>query len=136
MIAELAAFTLFAIAMSATPGPNNAMLAASGATFGLRRTLPHIAGVSLGFPLMLLALAFGLGTILQQYPHILAPLRWIGAAWLLVLAWQIATADPDPATPATGTARPLTFTRAALFQWINPKAWMIAASALTGLAAD
>ena len=123
--------------MSATPGPNNAMVAASGATWGFRRTLPHMLGISLGFPVMLVAVAFGAGELLRTRPWAHDALRWIGAAYLLWLAWHIAVARPKapaasegPADPAPAGGRPLGFVRAVLFQWVNPKAWVIAAGAV------
>src|SRR4051794_34012405 len=93
--AWLASAAGFAIAMSATPGPNNAMVAASGANFGLRRTVPHMLGVSLGFPAMLVRVALGLAVPLQPSPPLQAALRWGGAGWMLGLAWKIATAEPS-----------------------------------------
>ena len=129
-LAWLASTVAFAVAMSATPGPNNTMLAASGATWGFRRTLPHLAGVSVGFPAMLLGVAFGAGEMLRRYPWLHEALRWIGVAYLLWLAWHIATARPAaPGEVATGS-RPLGFGQAALFQLVNPKAWVIAAGAV------
>src|ERR687886_2018427 len=107
----------FALAMSATPGPNNAMVAASGANFGLRRTLPHVIGVSLGFPAMLLLVALGAAELLQSSATLQALLRWAGATWMLWLAWKIAAASP--AASAEGRARPMTLLEAALFQWVN-----------------
>jgi threonine/homoserine/homoserine lactone efflux protein len=121
----------FAVSMSATPGPNNTMLTASGANFGLRRTVPHMLGVSIGFPVMLVAVALGAGELLRAHPVALAVLRWGGAAYLLWLAWRIATARP--ATPEGGgepAGRPFSFFQAVLFQWINPKAWVIGLAAV------
>lgn len=125
----------FALAMSATPGPNNAMVAASGANFGIARTLPHILGVSIGFPAMFAAIAFGLGGVLRPHPGILVALHWIGAAYLLWLAWRVANARPLRAGAASASGgRPLRFGEAALFQWANPKAWLIAMSAVAAYA--
>ncbi|TGD97476.1 LysE family translocator [Methylobacterium nonmethylotrophicum] len=124
----------FAVAMSATPGPNNTMVVASGATYGFARTLPHMLGIAAGFPVMLVVLGTaGLPLLTDLRVH--AVLRWVGAAYLLWLAWRIARADPDPAEPAAegsikAGGRPLGFLQAALFQWVNPKAWIIAAGAL------
>lgn len=119
----------FAVSMSATPGPNNVMVAASGATFGFRRSLPHLAGVSVGFPVMLLLIALGAGGPLRAWPWLHEALRWAGAAYLLWLAWHIAVARPaEPGGASRG--RPLGFVQAALFQWVNPKAWVIAAGAV------
>ncbi|MGF3024261.1 LysE family translocator [Methylobacterium aquaticum] len=121
----------FAIAMSATPGPNNAMVVASGATYGFTRTIPHMLGVAAGFPVMLVVLGTA-GLPVLTDPRVHAVLKWVGAAYLLWLAWTIAGSDPDPAAPdaPAGTGRPFGFLQAALFQWVNPKAWIIAAGAL------
>jgi threonine/homoserine/homoserine lactone efflux protein len=126
----------FAVSMAATPGPNNAMVAASGATFGFARTIPHVLGISIGFPVMIAAVALGAGAPLRSWPWLAGMLRWLGAGYLLWLAWHIATARPRGADEAReeGVARdrsrPLTFLQAALFQWVNPKAWVIAAGAV------
>jgi threonine/homoserine/homoserine lactone efflux protein len=125
----LASATAFALSMSATPGPNNTMVAASGANFGFRPTLPHMLGVSVGFPVMLLLVALGAGEVLRTWPVLQIALRWVGAAYLLFLAWKIATAEPGMGQ-AERTGRPMTFVQGALFQWVNPKAWVIAAGAV------
>ena len=121
----------FAVAMSATPGPNNTMVVASGATYGFARTVPHMLGIAVGFPVMLIVLGTA-GLPLLTDPRVHAVLKWVGAAYLLWLAWRIAASDPEPAEPGAkvGTGRPLGFLQAALFQWVNPKAWVIAAGAL------
>jgi threonine/homoserine/homoserine lactone efflux protein len=119
----------FAFSMSATPGPNNAMVTASGASWGLWRTLPHMLGVSVGFPLMLLAVALGAGEVIRSHPWMQDVLRWAGAGYLVWLAWRIATAEPSAGEGQTG-GRPFSFFEAALFQWVNPKAWIIALSAV------
>lgn len=122
----------FALAMSATPGPNNALAAANAANFGIRRSVPMMLGVSIGFPVMLVLVALGAAGVLQEAPLVLDVLRWVGAAWMLWLAWGIATAAPArPGAPATGLgSRPMSLLQAALFQWVNPKAWIIAAGAV------
>ncbi len=114
---------LFGILLAATwtPGPNNLMLASSGATFGLRATLPHIVGVFVGFGFMLFTVALGLGEVFDRFPVIQTVLRWAGAALLLWVAWRIANTRA-PGEPGART-RPFTFLQAAAFQWINPKAW-------------
>ncbi len=127
--AWFASILAFAVAMSATPGPNNAMLAASGALWGFRRTLPHMLGISVGFPAMLAAVAFGAGELLRANPWAQEALRWAGAAYMLWLAWHIAMAKPAVAQDS-GRHGPLGFVQAALFQWINPKAWVIAVGAV------
>lgn len=116
----------FAVAMYITPGPNNVMLASSGANYGVRATLPHMLGIDLGFSAMLVLVSAGLGSLLLTVPALLPIMRWAGAAWMLFLAWKIATAAP----PGEGKRRPLLgVSGAAAFQWINPKAWLIALGA-------
>lgn len=123
---DLFAFVLFAIATSVTPGPNNIMVAASAANHGVRATIPHMLGVNLGFGFMVVLVGLGLAGPLAGSPALHAALRWIGGAWILWIAWSIARANP--AMPAaSGTARaPMGFGAAALFQWVNPKAWVMA----------
>ncbi len=124
----------FAVSMSATPGPNNTMLTASGANFGLRRSVPHMLGISVGFPAMLLAVALGAGELLRAHPLAQTTLRWAGAAYLLWLAWRIATARTaapgDGREPGETGGRPFSFFQAVLFQWVNPKAWVIGLAAV------
>lgn len=116
--------TLIALASLWTPGPNNAMLASSGATFGLRATAPHALGVALGFAFMMLAVGLVLGGLFAQSALLREALRWGGAALLLWVAWKIATAGG--LGRAGGRPRPMRFLEAAAFQWINPKAWVMA----------
>lgn len=131
----------FAVATAGTPGPNNAMLTSSGSLWGFRRTIPHMLGISIGFPIMLIAVAAGGGSLLIAHPTALSVLRWLGGAYLLYLAWRIATARPAAkedekvvdAESARTRRRPLSFIQAALFQWVNPKAWLITISALATL---
>jgi threonine/homoserine/homoserine lactone efflux protein len=120
--------TVFALAAAFTPGPNNIMLTASGANFGFRRTIPHMLGVTMGFSLLLLGVAFGLGALFSTYPAIQDTLRLAGCAYLLYFAWRIATARrPNGADGG----RPFTILQAAGFQFVNPKAWMMGISAMT-----
>jgi threonine/homoserine/homoserine lactone efflux protein len=128
MLEILIPLTLFAIAGTVTPGPNNVMLTASGSTFGFRRTVPHMLGITLGFPVMVIAVGLGLGEIFTRYPSLHWALKFIGAAYLLYLAWRIAQASGPENGEASG--RPLTFLEAAGFQWVNPKAWMLAVSSI------
>ncbi len=129
----LLALAAFAFVASITPGPNNLMLMASGTNFGLRRTLPHMIGVNIGFVLMLLLVGLGLAQVFETYPVSYAVLKTVSALYLLYLAWKIATASPPPATSGEERAgKPLTFLQAAAFQWVNPKAW---AMVLTGMSA-
>lgn len=120
---KLLPFLLFTLVGSITPGPNNMISTASGAAFGFARTVPQMLGVSVGYPLMIVAFGFGLGEILRRAPWLHEALRYAGAAFLLYLAWRIArAAGPERAE----AKRPLTLLEAALFQWLNPKAWTLA----------
>lgn len=126
----LLAFALFAFVTSITPGPNNMMLLASGVNFGFSRTVPHMLGISCGFFSLVLAVGLGLGAAFQTYPLLYTILRYVGAAYLLYLAWKIATSGP--ASDASGVeSKPQTFMQAALFQWVNPKAWVMAVGAIS-----
>lgn len=122
-------FTLFAIAGSFTPGPNNIMLASSGVNYGFRRTLPHMLGVCSGFPVMVLAIGLGLGRLFEEVPTTHTVLKVVGSAYLLWLAWRVATAGA--ADPAEVGPRPISFLGAAAFQWVNPKAWIMAVGAIS-----
>jgi threonine/homoserine/homoserine lactone efflux protein len=117
------AMMVFAFVASITPGPNNFLLLASGVNFGFRRTLPHMAGSCLGFLWLLLAVGFGLGTLLTLYPPFHLALKIAGGGWLLYLAWKIgmsrSLSDGSPVE-----AQPMTFFEATMFTWINPKAWV------------
>jgi len=128
----LIALVLFGLASSITPGPNNTMLMASGANFGFARTAPHLAGVVLGFPLMVIGVGLGLGRLFDAYPVLHDVLRAAGAAYLLYLAWKIARSDSIGAGSA-GT-QPMSFWQAVAFQWVNPKAWAMALGAVTAYA--
>lgn len=139
----LLALTGFAFVSSVTPGPNNMMLMASGANFGLRRTVPHMLGVALGFGAMIAILGLGVDRALHDAPRLLAALKIASLAYMLWLGWKIAHAAP-PGPPEGGiaaeaaaapTRRPLTFLQAAAFQWVNPKAWAMALGALAAYAA-
>jgi len=125
----LLAFTGFAFVSSITPGPNNTMLLASGVNYGFRRTVPHIAGISLGCVVMLILVGLGLGEVFAAAPAMYGVLRYAGAAYLLWLAWRIARAGPMTAGREGG--RPMGFWQAAGFQWINPKAWMMVVGAVS-----
>ncbi|MBK5925999.1 LysE family translocator [Rhodobaculum claviforme] len=124
----LISLMILAFAGSWTPGPNTAMVAASGANFGLRRTLPHVLGISVGFPVMALAVGLALGEVFAASELLRTTLRWGGAAVLLWLAWQIGRSGGLGRREA---ARPFGFLEAAAFQWINPKAWVLAIAVST-----
>lgn len=125
----LLAFVLFAFVTSVTPGPNNMMLLASGVNFGLRRSVPHMLGVSLGFMLLALAVGLGLGQLFQRWPLLHTLLAWGGATYLLYLAWKIAR-SVAPSDSGAAPGKPFTFVQAAAFQWVNPKAWIMAITAI------
>jgi len=125
----LAALCLYAFVTSITPGPSNLMLLASGANFGLVRTLPQVLGITVGFTALLLAVGLGLGAALTAWPALHAGLKVAGAAWLLYLAWRIGTAR-SIGRESEAAGRPLTFSQSAAFQWINPKAWVVAATTI------
>jgi threonine/homoserine/homoserine lactone efflux protein len=119
----------FAFVTSITPGPNNSMLLVSGVNYGFARTIPHIMGINLGFPFMLVAIGLGLGGVFAALPVLHQVLQVLGALYLLYLAWNIATAGTMKAEGGIG--KPMTFLQAAAFQWVNPKAWIIAMGAIT-----
>ena len=125
----LTALILFCFVSSVTPGPNNLMLMASGANFGFRRSVPHMLGISIGFTLMVALVGLGLMQVFDAIPASYTILKVFSAAYLLWLAWKIANAG-RPQGSQTG-ARPMTFLQAAAFQWVNPKAWTMALSAIT-----
>jgi threonine/homoserine/homoserine lactone efflux protein len=118
---------VFAFVSGMTPGPNNTMLLASGVNFGFIRTRPHILGVVIGFTIMMLAVAFGVGRVFSLFPPLYSVLRTLSIAYLLWLAWRIGTSGATDPIPGD-EARPMTFTEAALFQWVNPKGWMVCLS--------
>ncbi|MHA3914666.1 LysE family translocator [Halovulum sp. GXIMD14793] len=119
----LIGLAILLVASTWTPGPNNAMLASSGATFGYRRTVPHALGVALGFPAMLFLVAMGLGKVFKHSVLMQEALRYGGAVLMLWVAYKIATAKA-PGSPGS-RSKPFTFLQAAAFQWVNPKAWVM-----------
>lgn len=130
----LIAFVMFAAVMFITPGPNNVMLLSSGLTYGFRRTLPHVAGITIGFAFMIGVVGLGLGTIFITYPMLQTILKYAGAAYLIYLAAVIAMSGP--VTPGQDNRRgPMTFWGAAMFQWINAKGWVMVIGTVTTYAA-
>jgi threonine/homoserine/homoserine lactone efflux protein len=123
------ALVTFAFVMAFTPGPNNIMLAASGVNFGFTRTVPHMAGVSIGFLVLVLACGTGLGLVFAALPSLQLALKIAGAAYMLWLAFKVATAH-QARDNGGGPARPFTFWQAAAFQWVNPKGLVAALSAI------
>ena len=130
----LTALASFCLVSSITPGPNNLMLMASGANFGFLKTTPHLLGVGFGFMLMVFLVGIGLAQLFDNYPIAHAILKVVSVAYLLYLAWKIANAAPISAADSQGT--PMRFLQAAAFQWVNPKAWTMAVTAVTVYAPD
>ncbi|MBN3724887.1 LysE family translocator [Burkholderia sp. Ac-20379] len=128
-LSALPAGMLFALVTSITPGPNNTMLLASGVNFGFRRTLPHMVGISTGVAIMMVAVGFGLGEAFARLPVLYTVLEVASIAYLLYLAWRIGTSGKVNAN--NGKSRPMTFVEGALFQLVNPKAWMMVLTAAT-----
>jgi len=126
----LLGFALFALVTSITPGPNNTMLLASGVNFGFNRTIPHMLGITCGFFVLVVAVGFGLGAVFQTYPLLYSVLRYVGAAYLLYLAWKIAHSGPV-SEREKGESKPISYLGAAAFQWVNPKAWIMAIGAIS-----
>jgi threonine/homoserine/homoserine lactone efflux protein len=120
------AFFVFSVAAAGTPGPSNVLLAATGANVGVWRGLPCLLGVTFGMGVMMFVVALGLGSVALDHPVVLRGIRWCGAVVLCWLAWRIATARRAGALTAT---RPVGFLGAAAFQWVNPKSWLVCASA-------
>jgi threonine/homoserine/homoserine lactone efflux protein len=127
--AALPAAMSFALVMSITPGPNNTMLLASGVNFGFRRTLPHMIGITFGCMVMMVAIGLGLGQLFERVPTLYMALEAASVAYLLYLAWKIATSRS--LSIGNSDRRPMTFLQAAAFQWVNPKAWMMAVTGVT-----
>lgn len=125
----LLALSVFAFVTSISPGPSNLMLLASGANFGFARTAPQVLGVTLGFKSVLLGTGLGLGALLTAWPGLHLALKIGGGAYLLYLAWRIGMSRSMDAAGEV-EARPLTFLESAAFQWINPKAWVVAVTAM------
>ncbi len=128
MIDMLPELILFAISAAFTPGPNNIMIMSSGVNFGARASMPHFFGICFGFPTMFLATGFGLGALFLKYPTLHMTVKVFGLAYLTYLAWQIASAAK--VERGTRIGQPFTFLQAALFQWVNPKAWIMGTSAI------
>ncbi|AZG13371.1 MULTISPECIES: LysE family translocator [Cupriavidus] len=122
----LLAYSAFLLVSSITPGPNNTMLLASGVNFGLRRTVPHLLGISIGMVVMITVVGLGLGSVFTALPWTWNVLRVAATAYLVWLAWKLATAG---GLQDREVSRPMTFLRAAAFQWVNPKAWVMAVGA-------
>lgn len=125
----LLSVALFATVTSGTPGPNNVMLTASGANFGYWRTLPHMVGIVIGVMMMNVLVAAGLGVLFERYPVVQSTLKVAASAYLVYLAWKIATAG-TARMDGNSDARPMSLVGGALFQFLNPKAWMMVITAI------
>ncbi len=123
------AIFLFGLSAGITPGPNNIMLMASGMNFGIKKSIPHILGVCIGFPIMVILIGLGFSAVFEQYPVLHEVIKVLGLVYLLFLSWLIASASPDKLE--NKKSKPFSFLQAALFQWVNPKAWVIATSSIS-----
>ncbi|MES2625509.1 MAG: LysE family translocator [Pseudomonadota bacterium] len=129
---SLPALLLFTFSASITPGPNNVMILTSGLNYGIRRSMPHLLGIVLGFSFMVLVIGFGFGLLFARFPLLHTVIKIAGVIYLLFLAWRVWTTSPRE---IEGTNKPpLNFLQAALFQWLNPKAWMMATSGIATFA--
>lgn len=122
------ALFVFSASATVTPGPNNIMILASGLNFGILKSLPHYLGVCIGFPIMVILIGLGFGFIFERFPVVHTYIRIIGIAYLIFLSWKIASSAPNSLNAKQ--ARPFSFLQAVLFQWVNPKAWIMATSAV------
>ena len=134
MLETLTALAAFAFVSSITPGPNNLMLMASGANYGFARSLPHMLGIAIGFTLMIVLVGAGLLRLFDAWPASYTVLKVLSVVYMTWLAWKIARAAPAKEAASTGT--PMTFLQAAAFQWVNPKAWAMALTALSVYATE
>ena len=123
---QAVAFLIFAVVAAVTPGPSNVMVTTAGANAGILRGLPCLFGVTTGMALMMFLVPLGLGSLVLAHPLALRALNWGGAAFLLWLAWKIAT---SASLDSTVGGDPVGYIGAAVFQWVNPKAWLVTASA-------
>ncbi|MGR5140131.1 LysE family translocator [Photobacterium sp. DNB23_23_1] len=119
---------LFAVVSSATPGPNNILVMTSGLNFGIKKSLPVLCGICLGFAFMLLIVGFGFGQVFDLFPHLHTIIKISGVLYLLYLAWLISSSSDGLGTKEQ--PEPLSFFNGALFQWVNPKAWVVATGAI------
>ena len=126
---QMLALSVFAAVSSGTPGPNNLMILTSGVNFGMKRSIPHLMGITLGFCFMIFCVGMGLQTMFTVVPQLETILRYGGTAYLLWLAWKIA--NSGPVGEGKAGAKPMGFWAATAFQWVNPKAWFMAISAIT-----
>jgi len=120
---------LFAVSATVTPGPNNIMIMTSGLNYGVKNSIPHLLGICFGFPVMVIIVGLGFSVVFEMYPLFHEAIKIFGVLYLLYLAWLIASSSP---VSLEGTkSKPLSFAQAALFQWVNPKAWVVATGAVS-----
>lgn len=122
------AIFVFAVSTTITPGPNNIMIMTSGLNFGPKLSMPHYLGICIGFPVMVVMIGFGFGFVFEKFPLLHEVIKIAGIFYLLYLSWIIANSAPKEL--AGGKSKPISFFQAVLFQWINPKAWIMATSAV------
>jgi threonine/homoserine/homoserine lactone efflux protein len=120
---------IFAISSTVTPGPNNIMIMTSGLNYGVKKSIPHLLGICFGFPVMVIVIGFGFSIVFERYPLFNEIIKVLGIVYLLYLAWLIASSSP--VSLEGRKSKPLSFTQAALFQWVNPKAWVVATGAVS-----
>ena len=120
---------IFAISSTVTPGPNNIMILTSGLNYGVKNSIPHLLGICFGFPVMVIVIGFGFSVIFERYPLFNEIIKVLGVVYLLYLAWLIASSSP--VSLEGNKSKPLNFIQAALFQWVNPKAWVVATGAVS-----
>ncbi|UJF16915.1 LysE family translocator [Vibrio sp. SS-MA-C1-2] len=122
------AVILFAFSSTITPGPNNIMIMSSGVNFGIKKSIPHLLGIAIGFPFMVAAVGIGFSALFTLFPQLHEIIKTVGVAYLLYLAWMIANSAASDLSVKKKHA--ISFTQAALFQWVNPKAWVMATGAI------
>ena len=125
----ISSFIVFCFVSAITPGPNNLMLLASGANFGIRKTLPHMFGIVLGFSFMIIVIGFGLAQVFDIFPALYTILKCIAVIYLLYLSYKIAATNSKIISEKS-ISTPITFLQAVIFQWVNPKAWTMALAAV------
>ncbi|HAS62788.1 MAG TPA: lysine transporter LysE [Vibrio sp.] len=126
---HITALALFAFVSTFTPGPNNLMLMTSGANVGFNKSIPHMLGVTIGFPVMVMLVGFGLVELFERYPMVHQILKVVSLTYLIYLAYRIARSQPPQGNEIN--YQPLSFFKAACFQWVNPKGWSMALTAVT-----
>jgi threonine/homoserine/homoserine lactone efflux protein len=128
---SFAALFLFVSVAGLTPGPNNIIAMAIGFNHGYRKVLPHLAGVTVGFPIMLLLIGLVLLPVMEQYAWLFNLLKYASIAYILYIAWHVASAPVDASILPQERKPPITFVQSVMFQWINPKAWAGALTTVT-----